>query len=255
MSQIGERISGSERFGNPEQTGFFGSKQCAIPVGIVGPIVCFGLRPIVLDAWVVREVLGLRLISVYWVFCYAFTGLEIATLALWLWRGHQLGKLAGATTGILFGGAVYAIVTWLILLPASVLGIAVNGIGLLGFIPLFTALTFLAHARRAHRRARAVLGFARTAAAAAIGAALVFGIPAALQIGFVQLGSQAIEDVAREGITAATGARRWSLETNPDEIISAYEIEMDAKRRMQLALAYKEVSGLNIETRLEQLRD
>jgi hypothetical protein len=75
----------------PWQPRIFDSTAFSVTFGIIAPIVCFALKPVLLpgDDF---ELPGLRFISIFWIFGYGIIGLGIATLALWLWRGSQLGS-------------------------------------------------------------------------------------------------------------------------------------------------------------------
>jgi hypothetical protein len=261
MPEISDPVTHADSPGSPSstaprrQTGYFASNQAAIVFGVIGPLICFGLKPIVLDDWLQSELLGLRSINLFWVFCYGFVGLEIATLALWLWRGDRLRGLAGGVAGVLTSGAIFAGGLGLVLLPFSLIGIAVNGIGLLGLMPLFTALTYFAHARRAASRARVALGARRATLLALLSALLVLGVPAAFQAQFSRLTRQAIEDVARGDLSATARLTRWYAYVHPDRLVWAYEAERDEQRRKGLASAYYILTGGDIERRISQLDD
>jgi hypothetical protein len=241
------------------QNGLFTSRGSSIAFGIVGPLICFGLKPIILDDWVQREVPGLGFIGSYWIFCHAFVGLQVVTLAFWLWRGDRLGSMTGVVTGVFLSGAVFAGGLGLVMFPFSLMGIAVNGIGLLGLVPLFTSITYFAHARRANRQARVMLGGMRSTAFALLGGVLVFGIPVALQSQVShyarQVVERALEVAARGDLSNATTLERFGLYANPDRLVEAYRAEGDADRRKHLASAYMKLTGSDIEARIRQLDD
>src|SRR5438270_13341053 len=83
---------------------FLASSRTAFACGIVGPIVCFGVK------WAafgngLNWLPGLGLICGNPIFGYGIIGPEMAILALWLWRGDRLGRLTGIVAGVLYFGA------------------------------------------------------------------------------------------------------------------------------------------------------
>jgi hypothetical protein len=106
----------------------------------------------------------------------------MATLALWLWRGTRLGAWCGVVSGVLSACALFAGGLGLVLLPFSVIGLFVL-IGALGFAPFLTATTFARNAIRASAHARAVLGEPGAWGSMVLGAAIVVGVPGAIQAG------------------------------------------------------------------------
>jgi hypothetical protein len=237
------------------KTSYFASKQAAITFGVIAPIVCFGLRPILLGDSVEREIPGLQSIADLWLFFHGVVGLEIATLAFWIWRGDRLGGLAGGIAGVLASGAIFAGVLGLVLLPFSLIGIFVTGIGALGLLPLLTSLTYFAHAKRAAHRARLAVGTRQAVAFALLNALLVFGVPAALQAQYSMSTMQAIEDVARGDHSASARLTRWYAYVHPDRLVWVYQAERDENRKRSLASAYSGLTGGDIEKRLSELDD
>jgi hypothetical protein len=242
-----------------ELPAFLVSQWTAIASGIVGPIVCFGVK------WEsfgdsLNWLPGLGFICYKPVFGYGIIGLEIATLALWLWCGDRLGRLTGGVTGILYFGAVFAGALGLVMLPFSLMGALVaQGIGLLGLVPLLTAVAFFGQGWRAAATAKRVLGDKRSAAHAFLGAVLVFGVPSVLQPASVHFANRAldpvVEKVAQGDLAATTVFERWVLSRDPDRLVWIYRAEASVDRKQRLASAYNKLTGRDIEARIRQLDD
>jgi hypothetical protein len=234
---------------------FLASSRTTFAFGIVGPIVCFGVK------WSMSADLnwlpGLGLVCENPVFGYGIIGLEMAILTLWLWRGDCLGRLTGIVAGVLYFGAAFAGVLGLVMLPYSLMG-AMIGIGLLGFVPLLTSMVFLVQGLRAASTSKRLLGDKRTTTSGLLGSVLI-GVPAAIYILLSliadQSAKQTVETVAQGKLATTTGFQRWCLFMHPDRLVIAYRVESSADRRKNLASSYNELTGADIEARIHQLDD
>ncbi len=229
------------------------STSSSVAFGIVAPIICFALKPILLagDAF---ELPGLRFIDTFWIFGYGVIGLGIATLSLWLWRGTRLGVWCGVVSGVLAVCALFAGGLGLVLLPFSLIGLLVL-IGVLGFVPFLTATTFARNARRAFVHARSVLGEPKAMGSLILGAILVVGIPGAIQSWASLAVRHAIGDVARGDPTAMARLRAWYPYAHRDRLVWSYSAERDPAKKERLAAAYRELTGGDLEQRLHRLDD
>lgn len=234
------------------RTRILDSTGVAILFGIVGPIVCFALKPAVSRD--VDDLPGLRFIDFFWVFGYGFLGLEMGTLALWLWRGDRLGAWSGLVAGALAAGALFAGGLGLILLPFSLIGLMVV-IGILGFMPFLTAVVFARAARRAFARAESSWLGTRSWTAVLLGMALVVGAPGAMQTTASLTVRRAIRDVAAGDASAAGRVGFWHPFGDCDRLVWAYQAEGNPGRQARLAAAYERVTGRKIEERLYRLSD
>ncbi len=131
--------------------GMLHSSTFSILAGIIGPIVCFALQPLLLRGD--DLVPPLRFINVFWLFGYGVIGLEMLVLALSLAVGTRLGAWNGLISGVLFAGALVAGGLGVVLLPFSLIGLLLI-IGALGFAPFLTAAAYSAKAVEAYRQAR-----------------------------------------------------------------------------------------------------
>jgi hypothetical protein len=97
----------------------------------------------------------------------------MAALGTWLAMRPRDARNTAVLAGPLLGGAIFALGTGAVLLPLSLLGLAVDGIGALGLVPLVTGVVFLDAGREALAEGRVRLGAARARTAAAAAALLV----------------------------------------------------------------------------------
>jgi hypothetical protein len=232
----------------------FDSTAFSVAFGIIGPILCFALKPVLLGDDLELEIPGLRFMSIYWIFGYGVVGLGIATLSLWLWRGSQLGSWCGIVSGVLHACALFAAGLGLVLLPFSLLGMFVI-IGLLGFVPFLTATTFASNAIRAFNQARRLLGEPAAWGTMLLGAILVVGVPGSLQTWVSLAIRHAISDVARGEPSAMARLHAWYPYAHQDQLVWSYEAERDPERKDRIARAYRKLTGEDMEQRINRRND
>jgi hypothetical protein len=240
----------------PTTTGLLGSSGTTIfsvLMGIIAPIVCLALQPVLLpgDRFVLP---GLGFINAHRLFGYGVIGLEILALSAWLACGDRLGVWCGPLSGVLFAGALFAGGLGLVLLPFSLIGLLAI-IGVLGFVPLFTARVFYRNGVLGYRHAGKYLGSTRLRASALLGAILVVGVPGAIQVGVSLVVRSAIRGVVEGEPSAMNRLRAWSAFVDRDRLVRAYEAEQDPVRKERLARAYKELTSDDVESRLSILND
>jgi hypothetical protein len=229
------------------------STAFSLAFGIIAPIICFALKPTLLPGDAI-ELPGLSFISVFWIFGYGVIGLGIASLALWLWRGPRLGSWCGMICGDLLACALFAGVLGLVMLPFSLIGLFAI-IGVLGFVPFLTAITFTGNAMRAFHQSRKLLGGPLTWAAMFLGALLVFGVPGSLQAWVSLSIRHAIRDVAAGEPSAMARLRAWYPYAHRDRLVWSYEAERDPVKKDRLARAFHDLTGEDVEVRLYRLND
>jgi len=218
--------------------------------GLVAPVLCFVFDPVVFHAWMSRAG-GLYVRFQF--FTYAASAIEIATLACWLFVVAKHPAWSRPAGGVMVAGASLSFALGLAILPFSVLGLILAGLGALGFIPFLTGFVYLRNGVRALRLNRAgapVRGGA--AVSVAFGLALAFGLPAAAQV----CGRRAVETsvarvVAGEGLSRprlrAVRALSFVYVSSFDGVVSRYRNERDPERRARLAEAYAELTGRDID--------
>ncbi|WP_422927924.1 hypothetical protein [Singulisphaera sp. PoT] len=221
-----------------------------IVVGMGLPLLCLGLDPIVF-----RSTLDLSpILGRYCIVGYLATSLGIISLAAWL----RFKRPAGLLAGLLGGGAIFAFLLGVTLLPYSVAGLLL-GVGVFGLSPFLTAFVFLRNALRALTRANLRSGSIAANLLVALGLMASCAGPWAAQ-GFVVTQLSHAERLlvshddrhVQQGIATV---ERWWFVADYDRLVLAYELENDAKRKEALARAYEHLSGNNIELRLARLHD
>ena len=183
-------------------------------MGVIAPVLCITLQP-VLPLGVVDEMPGLRFLNAFPFLNYGVVALNTVAMATWLGLGCRVGKWGGVVAGILFTGTVFAGLLGLVLLPFSLIGLVVV-VGVLGFTPLFTSYVFFRNGVRAFRLARARTSPFLAGSSALLGAAVVLGIPGALQTGSAPLGVPAHRPgEARRGRRVRDGDKRRPIARAP----------------------------------------
>ncbi len=123
-----------------------------VSAGIVGPIVCLVMEPLVFQG---GDEHG-PMLGRFWVFCYSFMSLEMLTLASWLLVRERFGALTAIVAGMLFMGTAFASGFGLLILPFTLLGLLLL-ISVLGFMPWLTAYAYLYQGNMALKSARSRL--------------------------------------------------------------------------------------------------
>ncbi len=232
----------------------FDSTACSVAFGIVAPIACFALKPVLLpgDGF---ELPGLGFISTFWIFGDGVIGLGIATLSLWLGLASRLGSWGcGIVSGVLLACSLFAAGLGLVLLPFSLIGLMIL-IGALGLVPFLTATTFARNGIRAFIHARTLTGRRRAWRSMVLGAALVIGVPGALQSVVSLAVRHAIADAALGDPSAMGRLRAWYPYVHRDRLVWSYSAEANPVRKARLASAYFDLTGEDVEQRLHRLDD
>ncbi|HJQ34023.1 MAG TPA: hypothetical protein VJ866_17715 [Pyrinomonadaceae bacterium] len=226
--------------------------------GIVVPILCFIFDPVVFQDKFGGGVGGFyRGVSFY---AYTLSAAEILALGCWLYFGARASRWAAPAAGVFLAGALFSFVLGVAILPLSIFGL-IFLVGALGFVPFVTALVYL---RVGVRALRLVLGDVEAAgrASAWITLGLLFTLvaPAAAQHGARRAVSSAFaEELAGREMSAprrtTTRVLAKASGATFDEAVWAYNRETDPARRARLAKAYADVTGNDIEARLERLQD
>jgi hypothetical protein len=222
----------------------------SIAFGLVMPVACFGLEFVLLPAlgWLP----GLVFFHRYCLFGYGVVAVELVALAIWLGLGHRLRCLSAGFAGVLLAGSLFAGVLGLVLLPFAIPGVLFLGIGLLGFVPLFTANVYFRHGMAAYRQAGHHLGNRSLFEALLWAAILVYALPGLIQARISVTTRAALREVivgddARS--RAAVGRLRpywWVADFDP--LRRAFEREPDLTRQKRFEHDYRELTGDDIRT-------
>jgi len=224
--------------------------------GIVMPILCFIFDPIVFSGRGVMA--GFVPLSQYRLLVYLFSTVSIVVLAVWLLAYRSLKSFGGIVAGVLLTGAVCSLVIGILILPLSLIGLMFI-IGILGFTPFFTAFVYLRNGIRAMKLAEPLVSHSKLVSTLLLGAFLVVAVPYSSNTGVNRLVSQSVVDLQKGDPQAVESAIRrlkyvgWLADL--DKIVLAYSQEQDETRKKNLARAYKEITGEEIEKRLMILLD
>jgi hypothetical protein len=248
----------SRQVAAPEPSIFWGRQFAPSPTGgqivfdvafgIALPLICLVADPIVFR----ESGFGRPLLDGYLMVAGGSMGLGLLSLVAWLSIRNPPSLLAG----LLAGGAVFASLLGLVLLPYSLFGL-IALIGILGFSPFLTAFVFWRNAVRAFRRGRQ--GGSMAHVAAVLGFVLACGVPVAAQMYVDHEVTGAMEMVLSDDAAAAKRGlavlKRFRAFAQPDRLVLAYESEREPARQAHLAETYRELTGSDIEYRLAILND
>lgn len=227
-----------------------------VMLGIVMPILCFVFDPIVFSSS--SFVNNFVPLGPFRMLVYLFSALAMAALAAWLFASRDLKSSAGIIAGVLLSGALCSLVIGILILPLSLLGLMVL-IGALGFTPFFTAFTYLRNGARALRAAEAHVSPGTLAGMVLAGAFVVMAVPLAAHVGVERIVSRSMSDLMKGDPqsmeTAINRLRYVGWSANLDDIVWAYSKEQDPTRKQNLARAYGEITGRDINNRLAILLD
>ena len=224
--------------------------------GVIGPILCFVLDPLVFR----NGFAGPPLFPDYQTFVYLFSGLQVTLLCLWLLTGPGLYVWNQMIGGMLLAGGIFCLIVGVILSPFSLLGL-MFGIGIFGFTPFLTALVYLRNSRRALRAGHNdAVGFAH-AIVPVSAILLASGVPLLLSIQINSAVTRAINEIVEGDSQHAIFAAhrlvplRFFADAKLDQIVNAYRSESDEKRKELLRSCYREITGDNIENRAPVMPD
>lgn len=212
---------------------------------IVLPILFLVLDPVVFKS---PRFLGPAYLEDYQLLAYLFCSLEIGLFLTWRTFRLPLRRFSSAFAGAFFAGAIFSTVIGIVILPLSVVGLMLV-IGVFGFAPFVTAFVFLRNGVRAARiniNAAALLSRLSTAA---LGAALVIGMPSAVYAKVESDVSALVETIisgnAPEAEAAAQRLRSYHYISRQhcDDIVAAYGNESNTAKRALFEQTYKEITG------------
>ncbi len=221
-------------------------KAFDIFMGIFMPIICIVFDPL----FFIQSLFSSQ------VFVYSFIGLEIATLALWLLLGAYLARWAAFIAGILFSGALFAVIIGILLLPLTIIGLII-AIGILGFTPFLTCFVFLRNSVRALQHAKKTINLLSAQMALfVLGIVFIIGMPSNMQSHTSQVISQSIQDVIPGDLQSAKQAAEklnslpWCFKGCSDELVWAYHSALgNAQHEQALDEIYQALTGEDIGSR------
>ncbi len=228
-----------------------------IAFGIVGPVLCLLVDPCVFKT-AADPILGLGPDPTFphWrAAAWAFTLLQCGALLAYVFVKPRRAVWHALFGGLFLLGALVAFGIGVVLAPMSLIGTLFMGIGLLGFIPFVTAIVFLRRGLHAIGRGRVWRG--RLAPLAVlVGMAVGLGTP----VGTWGAGRMVMRralyvyetGTAHEAERATARLDRWWFLIYPDDLVKGYTRTGDLEARTRMAQAYKQLTGREIEVRLEE---
>lgn len=227
-------------------------------LGVVAPVLCFAFDPIVF-----KDNSGFAggLFPEYQSYAYMVSGVEILLLLIWLVCGRQLSPRTRLLGGMLVAGAFFSGLIGLIILPFTVIGLFVFGIGIFGFIPFLTGLVYLRNGRSAFQLATNRRAGIAWITALVVGGVLVLGTPSSVNFIASRFVSESMNAVLYASPQTADMAvdqikyLRFFARPEVDRLVSAYATENEPSRKEELKRRYLRLTGEDIDVRLRILTD
>ena len=210
--------------------------------GIVLPLVCFAVDYHMYPG-------GNSVMGKYAMFGYASFTLLGALLLCFLLLKRRLKVLSAIVAGALLWGAASDFVIGCILFPLSLLGLLIF-LGILGFVPFFTAFTLLRNGIRALAAVRREVGPGTLSLLVLVGLATVL-VPWYANSNLnktIETNLDAIIAGDPSAVSTATERlARWRWFVDSDKLLRAYANEEDQVRRKSLEDAYRTITGREIQ--------
>jgi hypothetical protein len=223
-----------------------------VAFGIILPLVCLVADPIVFKTC---DSFGPALLERYRLLGYSEVLIGIAGLAISLRRNRTGACLAGT----LFAGALFSFGLGCILIPFSLMGILIAGIGLLGFIPFFTSYVLFRSGVRALALEKSASRKSPGIAIALATAFLVLAAPAATQLRLNRFVRGQMQTILTAGAPEAHAAgqrlRRIRFIADLNSFVQEYAKLTDTNRQSLVAETYRLVTGKDIEEELARIDD
>lgn len=214
------------------------STQWRVPLllGILLPIAAVVLDPLVFK--------GVGIVSDWVGTGYTLVAIGVASMAYWLLRRSAHPSLAGVFCVCGFMSGVIGV----LLLPFSVLGVALWGIGLLGFIPFGTAYVFGRGAMDVWRQSSGTQHRALKLSLAVVAVVLVLF---ASQKTVDLIIDRATLVFSRESGHISTAERMLMIGASPfglqKHAVATWRMEKDPVRARLIAVRYEALYGTRIE--------
>jgi len=223
------------------------SKKFDWAFGVLIPLICVAADPIVFRS----AQMGSPLLGAYRPFAYLLSFASILSMAAWLLWGEKLKWIAAPMSGLFYVGGVISLLVGIVLIPFSIIGIMFYFVGLLGFTPLLAGIVYLRNAGQAYRTSLITLGDQAAWQAAFLAGLFSVVVPYVIN---VQL-AQAVQEVATGDVnTIRRGAAKLKFAAplvDLSPVTKQYrrieETEKDSPSAKEVAHAYKEITGMDIE--------
>jgi hypothetical protein len=223
--------------------------------GVIAPI-----GTLIFDPIVFRSGDGYPILPQWRVFAYIAIPLSVIVMAVWLWLRVRLKAWSGVIAGALFTGALFSLLVGIAILPATLIGLLL-GIGVLGFIPFFTAFVFFRNGLQAFNQAGKHLNPNGIFASFMLGMVVSLIIPAGVHLGAAASVSEGIREVLTDDPqTVKVGIPRlkrafWCELDCYESLELSYETRSGSEQGTLLADAYHEITGRDIDWRRSYYSD
>jgi hypothetical protein len=221
--------------------------------GIILPVICFVADPIVFKG----GSFGTAWFGTFKPFAYVLSFIAVMATSAWLIWGEKLKGINAVLAGLFAISGLISLGIGIILLPFSLLGLFVI-IGILEFTSLFTSMVYLRSAVRAYQTAKPFLENKLLINSFILSAVLSFIFPAILNLK-VKESLDEIKNGDIKAIQANTERLKFIAPlVNFDVLAEEFASEnnrLDNQRRDVLADAYQQLTGENIESRVNCLMD
>ncbi len=229
--------------------------------GVLAPLICLIVDPVVFKGSYSFDTSFIAtggLLAFAKVFYYVAIGLVVILLTVWLFFRSRLIPYAAYIVGIFTIAMIVSALLGVVLLPFSVIGIGLSGVGLLGFTPIFTAIVYYRQRKQAltyvstlpHRRLSMV-----------IGAVAIIVIPLVFHLATARYVSNAVNEVLShpENSSAAISQLKAAFWCG-DECFyqlawNYYKAYKDPARQEYLAAVYHDITGGDIRTKITTFSD
>ena len=239
-------IDTKAKISRPRAPSNFRHPIVAILLGIVVPLLCLWIDPIIFDASIGQPPLA----GSYTHVCLGYMSLAMFSLAAWL-ISHRLPSVF---TGLLFGGWAFSLLLGLALLPLSIIGLLLL-IGILGLSPFLTAATFWHCAKQA----REVAGARFNRVVAVFALLLYVTVPPVADAGIRRLTTSWIVEITTGSDQSAAQATGRLKLLGPlfdtDVLVQEFNGAFSTPARERLAKVYLDLTGDTIEKRRAVLDD
>jgi len=221
-----------------------------VTFGLVLPIICFLLDPIVFKS---PAILGRPVLEDYQLLAYLVSTVEMGFFLVWRTFREKVNAFSSLFAGIFWTGAIFSALIGFVILPFTLLGL-LYVIGVLGFIPFLSAFVYLRNGTRAIN-AQANQPISLRFSSALSGVFVVGALVLANM--YVESAMSASVETLITGNVIETRAAAAQLKYFPfipskhlDRISIAYENELNPIKQQALKEAYKEITGDEIKPRM-----
>lgn len=244
----------ARQFG-PNRTG---AQDCFdMTFGLVVPIVCLVADPVVFKSF---PLFGPAILENYQLLAYVVCTVEMGFFLAWHTFGVRMNALSPLFAGVFLFGACFSLLVGLLMLPLTVMALLVV-IGVLGFVPFFSAFVYLRNGICAMKAQANDLPLASRITTATFSGVLVISSLVLASV-FVENSISASVDTVIYGnrveAEAAINRLKWFRFIplkHYNRLAVAYGREWDVEKKAILSRGYRELTGEDIDLRQRMLSD